>query len=97
MIFTVLQRHTLGKATYYETIDLVVGYIQNHFDQPGYRIYRTLESLLLKVCKQDDVADDLEARLSFYKDGFDHELLPVQLQTFGTHFRQAQGNNVLSI
>ena len=70
-----------------------MGCIQNHFDQLGYRIYGTLESLLLKVCKQDDVADDL----AFYLDDFDHELLPVQLQTFGTHFRRTQGNNVSNI
>ena len=93
--------HSTPKAyfrqSYYEAIDLVVGCIENRFDQPGYRIYRTLESLLLKVCKQDDIADDLEAILSFYKDDFDHELLPVQLETFGTYFQQTQGDSVSNI
>ena len=49
--------------------------------------------------KQDDIADDLKAILltSFHKDDFDHELLPIQLQTFGTHFQQTQGDNVSNI
>ena len=93
--------HSAPKAyfrqSYYEAIDLVVGCTENHFDQPGYRIYRTLESLLLKVCKQDDIADDLEAILSFYEDDLDNELLPVQLETFGMYFQQTQGDNVSSI
>ena len=76
------------RQSYYEAIDLVVGCIENYFDQPGYRIYRTLESLILKVCKQNYIADYLKAILSFYKDDFDHELLPIQLQTFKTHSQQ---------
>ena len=50
--------HSTPKAyfrqSYYVAIDLVVGCIENHFDQPaaGYRIYRTLESLLIKVCNK---------------------------------------------
>ena len=63
--------HSTPKAyfrqSYYEAIDLVVGCVENRFDQPEYRIYRTLESLILKVCKQDDISDDLKAILSFYK------------------------------
>ena len=85
------------KQSYYEAIDLVVGCIANRFDQPGYKIYRTLEILILKVYKQDDIADDLKAILSFRKDDFDHKLLPIQLQTFGTHFQQTQGDNVSNI
>ena len=93
--------HSTSKAyfrqSYYEAIDLVVGCIENRFDQPGYRICRTLESLLLKVFKQDDIADNLEAILSFYKDDLDNELLPVQFETFGTYFQQTQGDSVSNI
>ena len=51
------------------------------------------------MCKQDDIADDLKAKLliSFYKDDFDHELLPIQLQNFGIHFQQTQGDKVSNI
>ena len=55
------------RQSYYEAIDLVVGCIENHFDQPGYRIYRPLGSLILKVCKQHYIADNRKAILSFYK------------------------------
>ena len=40
------------------------------------------------------MADYLKAILSIYRDDFDDELFPIQLQTFGTHFQQTQGDNV---
>ena len=35
--------------------------------------------------------------LSFYKDDLDHELLPAQLETYGTYFQQTQGDSVSNI
>ena len=40
------------KWCYFEAIDLIVNCIQDHFDQPGYRLYHLLETLLPKACKQ---------------------------------------------
>ena len=56
------------RQSYYEAIDVVVGCIENRFDQPGYRIYSTLETLLVKACKQEEIAGKLEVILSFYND-----------------------------
>ena len=36
------------KQKYYEAIDLIVSCIEERFDQPGYKIYNSLESLLMK-------------------------------------------------
>jgi hypothetical protein len=76
---------------YFEAIDLIVNCIQDRFDQPGYKVYSTLESLLIKACKQEEFEDDLEAVCAFYKDDFDQSLLSAQLQIFPIHFRQENG------
>ena len=46
----------------YEALDLIILYyiIQNRFDQPGYKIYHSLETLLMKACNQDQWEEDLE-------------------------------------
>ena len=35
------------KQIYYEALDLVINYIQSRFDQPGYAMYKNLETLLV--------------------------------------------------
>ena len=75
---------------YFEAIDLIINCIKDRFDQPGYRIYSSLVTLLLKACKKEPLEDDLETVCTFYKDDFDRELLSMQLQTFGVHIQQTQ-------
>ena len=55
---------------YYQALDLIVNCIEDRFDQPGYRIYKTLELLLVKACKEEDFEDDLQIVCSFYRDDF---------------------------
>lgn len=64
---------------YFEAIDLIINCIKDRFDQPGYRIYSSLVTLLLKACKKEPLEDDLETVCTFYKDDFDRELLSMQL------------------
>ena len=45
---------------YFEALDLIVNCIEGRFDQPGYRIYQSIESLLIKVCKREEWKSDLE-------------------------------------
>ena len=73
---------------YFEAIDLIINCIQDRFDQPGYKIYSSLVSLLIRGCKQEELDDDLKAVCTFYKDDFDQKLLLTQLQTLGIHFQQ---------
>jgi len=42
---------TYFKQVYFEALDLIINCIQDRFDQPGYRIYQSLEILLMKACK----------------------------------------------
>ena len=39
------------KQIYYETLDLIVSFILQRFDQPGFRTYRTLQDLILNAAK----------------------------------------------
>lgn len=79
---------SLYRQQYYEAIDSIVNCIENRFNQPGYKIYRSLQTLLLKACKMEDHENDLETVCQFYKDDFDQDLLRTQLMTFGVHFQQ---------
>jgi hypothetical protein len=78
------------KQKYYEALDLIITCIEERFDQPGYQIYRFLESLLLKACQQEDLDSELEI---VCKTDFDRDLLLSQLQTLGVHFQQQAGTN----
>ena len=62
--------------------------IQDRLDQAGYKMYSSLEALLIKSCKQEKFEDDLETVCTFYGDDFVQDILLVQLQTFAVHFRQ---------
>ena len=43
--------HYYRVTVYNRAIDLIVACLADRFDQPGYRMYSTLEQLLLKVCR----------------------------------------------
>ena len=74
------------KQHYFEAVDLITNCILNRFDQPGYKIYSSLESLLMKFCKGEEFEGNLNEVCSFYKDDFDRDLLCTQLQTFHVHY-----------
>lgn len=38
----------LYRQMYYEALDLVMNCVKERFDQPGFRVYRHLEDVLLK-------------------------------------------------
>lgn len=76
------------RQVYYQALDLIINCIEDRFDQPGYRIYKTLELLLVKACKEEDFEDDLQIVCGFYRDDFIVENLRAQLKTFGLHFKQ---------
>ena len=40
------------RAEYFEAIDLIVGGVKDHFDQPGYKVYSKLEKLLLNAANK---------------------------------------------
>ena len=48
--------------------DLAINIIQYRFDQPGYRIYRNLEAVLLNAANEKDYSIELSEVVSLYKD-----------------------------
>ena len=42
------------RAIYYEALDLIINCTKSRFDQPGYRVYRQLQDLLMKAANQED-------------------------------------------
>ena len=78
----------LYRKHYYEGIDHIINCIEDRFNQPGYRIYSSLETLLRKACKQEDFEPDLKVVCDFYEDDFDQSLLKTQLVILGVHFQE---------
>ena len=79
---------------YFGAVDLITNCILNRFDQPGYKIYSFMESLLMKSCKGEEFEGILNEVCSFYKDDFDRDLLCTQLQTFHVHYRKEHVGDV---
>ena len=63
-----------------EALDLVINFIRECFNQPGYRIYCNLENLLLKAANKDDHSAELQFVLDYYGNDFDHSLLESHLE-----------------
>ena len=47
------------KQKYFEVLDLMINCIEQRFDQPGYCIFQSMESLLIKACVQHDFESEL--------------------------------------
>ena len=76
---------------YFEAIDVLVNCIQERFDQPGYKVYVRLESLLIKACKNEDFEEELKFVCDFYKEDLNESYLRAQLPTFVLHFQEVLG------
>ena len=49
------------KQIYFTALDLIINCIEDRFDQPGFHIYHSIESLLFKACKQEEWESDLKS------------------------------------
>ena len=65
------------RPIYYEAIDTLVQYITKRFDQPGFKVYSNLETLLLKGAANYDA--ELSSVQDPYQSDFDTHLLKTQL------------------
>jgi hypothetical protein len=82
------------RQLYYEALDLAATCITNCFDQPGYVMYKNLESLLLSAANGQINDQDFDAVTAFHKDDFDRSLLSAQLQNLGTWFVEKKMESV---
>lgn len=70
---------TAASIMKYWTLPFVFS-INDRFDQPGYKMYTNLESLLVEAANRHDFDEYLEKVTAFYKDNFNRSLLSTQLQ-----------------
>lgn len=74
------------RPQYYEALDVVIASINRRFDQPGYNMYKNLESLLVEAANGCAFEEHLETVTTFYKEDLNRSLLSAQLQNFSTQF-----------
>ena len=64
---------------YYEALDLATTSITERLDQPDYKVYQSLEVMVLKVCRGEKYDECLDFVCEFYGEDFDKNLLKIQL------------------
>ena len=77
---------------YNTTIDLIVVCLEDHFDQPVYRTYSTMEQLLLKACRMESHDEELATITEHYSPDIHMANLKMQLPTLSTNLNP--DNNV---
>ena len=53
---------------YFECLDTVVSCIRDRFNQPGYKVLKNIEDLLLKAARNEEYSSKLHFVLGFCKD-----------------------------
>ena len=71
---------TYYRVAYFEGLDLVIASIQERFDQPGFKMYRNLQELVLKAAKKECYDEEYNFVVNFYGDDFISTLLKSQLE-----------------
>ena len=70
----------------FEALDLVINAIQDRFDQPGYKMCKNLQEILLKAANGHDYSTEIQTVTDFYGDDFDPVQLRTQLQLLTQRF-----------
>ena len=81
--FISLQRTII--ARFIESLDLIVQSIKDRFEQPEYKVYRSLEDLILKAANKLDFSEELATVKDVYGTDLDESTLQVQLQILGAN------------
>ena len=75
------------RRIYFEALDLIISRTEDRFNQPGWKIFRNVQELLLKAASADPYEEELRFIISFYGPDFDILLLPTQLEIFSQNFK----------
>ena len=78
------------RRIYFEALDLLVQAIEDRFDQPGYRMYSCLETLLTKAVRKDDFSDEIRKVLEVYED--DSSNLSTHLNILGSTIPEGESS-----
>ena len=71
---------------YFERLDFIFNAIKDRFDQPGYKILKQLENLLLKAARREEYKDELAFVIDHFGDDFTPSSLTAQLEILTTAF-----------
>lgn len=74
------------RQIYYEALDVLITCIDERFNQPGYKIYRNLQELLLKCVKGQSYEEELQFVCQFYHNDLELEQLRLHLQLLHANF-----------
>ena len=69
------------RQVYYVAIDMIKSTIATRFDQPGYRAYCQLQTLLLKAVNKEEYSSELKFVTELYGEDFDADQLKLHLET----------------
>ena len=83
---------------FFEALDLIVSSIESRFDQPGYKVYRNLQQLLVKAAKKEDfhTGSELEIVTDFHGQDFVTRQLDCHLDILSTSIPGSQ-HDVVSV
>ena len=80
----------LYRKEYFSVLDLVINYIKDRFQQPGYGVYKHLQELLLKAACGKDYVSELQFVTTFYVEDINSSVLQVQLELFTTYLNSKE-------
>lgn len=63
------------RIIYFATFDRAIAWIKDHFDQPGYKVYCSLQNLLLNVMSGKEFESDFQKVIEVYGDDIDQDQL----------------------
>ena len=75
----------LYRQKYFEVLDLAVESITERFDQPGFKVYSSIEQLLFKACSGKQCNNELDAVCTKFNDDFSKIDLESQLKILHSH------------
>ena len=82
------------RRIYFEALDLLVQAIADRFDQPGYRMYSSLQVLFLKATKKEDFSEELKTVCTLYGSDLHAANLRSQLEILSNNFSSSSGDIV---
>ena len=85
------------REIYYEALDLVSESINSRLNQPGYKVYRNVEDLVLNACHGSSYDTELSNVCDFYKDDISKMQLQAQLPLLQALFAEEKNQSELSI
>jgi hypothetical protein len=78
------------RHTFFEALDLVIHCVKDRFDQPGIKVLRNVEDLIVKATSYsfEYYSEEFLFVTEFYSDDVNKDTLKVQLETLKTHFSE---------